>query len=349
MKTLLYIILAAVAPLAALQRRAESGDPEALYRLALVYERGFDTIPADSVRSVVLLHAAADRDFAPAQNYLGFLFGKGVGVPQNNDSAIFWIKRAADVGDPKAANNLAFLLLNDNHSDSCSVCSSSADTLGKLCPGRASRDSLAATYLIRAAETGLPTALTTLGTLFAQGRGVNPDTIRATKLFEAAISRGFHDAELHLLNLRGPYWNTLAPALKLELADHYFELGSPLIATDLLASVVPDSLPPVITDSLSAKAMESPISGLTRSEAAHAYNILAKAHSIGAGVNYDHSRANRYFAIAAALGDPEAEKIFNETIQIFPDILSSLFSPDELLTLRSYSDTRPTDSIIDFN
>lgn len=343
MKTLIYIILAAVAPLAALQRRAESGDPEALYRLALVYERGFDTIPEDSARSIALLHAAADRDFAPAQNYLGFLFGKGDLLPQNNDSAIYWIKRAADVGDPKAANNLAFLLLNDNHSDSCAVCSSSADTIRTSCPVRASRDSLAVTYLIRAAETGLPTALTTLGTLFARGRGVSPDTIQATKLFEAAISRGFHDAELHLLNLRGPYWSTLAPASKLELADHYFELGSPLIATDLLASIVPDSLPPVITDSLSSIVIESPISGLTRSEAAHAYTILAKARSLGAGVNYDHNRANRYFAIAAALGDPEAEKIFNETIQIFPDILSSLFSADELQTLRIYSDSSSKD------
>ena len=39
----------------AFESRAENGDPEAQYRLSAILERGFDTIPADSVRSLSLL------------------------------------------------------------------------------------------------------------------------------------------------------------------------------------------------------------------------------------------------------------------------------------------------------
>ena len=36
----------------AFEQRAESGDAEALYRLALILEKGYDTIPADTLRAI---------------------------------------------------------------------------------------------------------------------------------------------------------------------------------------------------------------------------------------------------------------------------------------------------------
>ena len=52
----------------AFERKAESGDPEAMYRLSALLERGFDTIPADTARSVSLLKRSARAGYAPAMN-----------------------------------------------------------------------------------------------------------------------------------------------------------------------------------------------------------------------------------------------------------------------------------------
>lgn len=207
-------------------------------------------------------------------------------VKQNPDSALFWIRLAADEGDPKAANNLAFLLLQTPS---------------------APNDSLAVRYLHRAADADLPTAITTLGSLYAEGRGVPQDTAKAVALFDRAIGLGFDDAQLHLLNLKGDSWLALPPEERLDTAIRYWRLGSPLIAVELLQS-------------LEAEAEAT----LSSSLIARTYALLGHAYSHGAGVSYDHAKANTYFAKAALLGDPAAQFIFAETLEIFPDALAHI-------------------------
>lgn len=301
MKSLLYLLLAAVSPFAAVERQAESGDPEAIYRLSVIYERGFDSIPADTVRSIALLRQAADKGYAPAQNYLGFLYSRGEMVRQDSDSARYWIGRAADSGDAKAANNLAFILLQNN---------SEAD------------DTLAVRYLTDAAEAGLPPALTTLGSLYAEGRAVPRDTIRAAGLFEKALEAGFRDAELHLLNLKGRDWMQMNASDRLDQSIKYWKMGSPLIGVELISGLMTDSL--------------GPIPGLDPKQTARVYALLGHAYSHGEGVSYDHAKSNRYFAVSALMGEPGAAFIFSETLDIFPDaILKHLFTTQELDELRA--------------
>ena len=62
-------------------------------------------------------------------------------------------------------------------------------------------------------------------------------------------------------------------------------------------------------------------------ETARAYALLGHAYSRGLGVGYDHAKANEYFARAAQLGDPSAQFILAETLEIFPDALRTLL-PD---------------------
>ncbi|MDE6006626.1 MAG: sel1 repeat family protein [Muribaculaceae bacterium] len=297
MKSLLYFFIAALAFLPSLFHKAEQGDPEALFRLSMIYENGLDSIAPDSVKSIALLRKSAAAGYAPARNYLGFLFKQGRFIRQNDDSARFWIKLAADDGDPKAANNLAFLLLNNENP---------AD------------DSLAVRYLNSAVNAGLPVAMTTLGSLYAEGRGVEKDTTLAVSLFNQAISLGFNDAQLRLLNLMGKNWLDLPPADRLELAIGYWNMGSPLIGVELLRELDDNAL-----------------TSLTRPELAKAYAILGHAYSHGAGIAYDHALANRYFAKAALLGDPAAQYIFAETLDIFPDAFADIFSQNELDALVS--------------
>lgn len=267
----------------AFTQKAESGDPEAMYRLSAILETGFDTIPADTVRSISLLRRAAAAGYAPAQNYLGFLYQKGNILPENPDSARYYIRMAADNGDNTAAHNYAFLLLGEKE---------------------AARDSLALGYLQRAADEGLPRSMTLLADLYAEGRVVEKDTLKAREYYEAAIGRGFHDAELRLLNMMGPEWRSLDSQDALSEAIRYWNMGAPTIAVELLHQIGP--LEP---------------------ETARAYALLGHAYSRGYGAPYDHRRANEYFARAALLGNPSAQFILAETLEIFPDALQDLL-PD---------------------
>lgn len=268
----------------AFERRAEEGDAEAQYRLSALLETGFDSIPADTVRSLSLLRRSADAGYAPALNYMGFLFQKGGILPADPDSARYYIRKAADRGDNLAAHNFAYLLLNEDDD--------------------ASNDSLAVEYLRKAAQAGMPQSQTLLADLYAGGKVLAADRNAAIRLYEDAIARGFHDAELRLLNMMGPEWQKLNAAEALSEAKRYWIMGAPTIAVELLHQIGP-----------------------YEPETAQAYALLGHAYSRGQGAPYDHRRANEYFARAAIMGNPSAQFILSETLEIFPDALQDLL-PD---------------------
>lgn len=59
------------------EKRVEAEDPEALYRMSVILEQGYDSIPRDSIRSISLLIKSAEKGFGEAQNYLGYLYRRG--------------------------------------------------------------------------------------------------------------------------------------------------------------------------------------------------------------------------------------------------------------------------------
>lgn len=289
----------------AFESKAENGDPEAQYRLSMLLERGFDTIPADTARSVSLLKRSATAGYAPARNYLGFLYHTGYPGKSDRflrvdpDSAIYWLSLAADAGDAKAAHNIAYLILSPS---------------GEQPERDVRKDSIALSYLRRAADAGLPQSMTLLADLYAEGCVLPCDTARAVSLYEKAISRGFPDAEVRLLNMMGPVWSKSDSRTSLGEALRYWNMGAPAIAVEFLSLIGPSD-----------------------PEAARAYALLGHAYARGRGVPYDHRLANEYFARAAILGNPAAMFILAETLEIFPDALDDLlpdlpdtFSPDEL-------------------
>jgi len=336
MKKLLYFLMllvtlsvAAMTPEArrsfhAFEQRAENGDPEAQYRLSILLEQGFDTIPADTIRSISMLRRSARAGYAPAMNYLGYLYQYGFPsapasdqfILQNTDSAQYYLHRAAVAGDPKAAHNLAYLLLNPSASGQ------ETDDENGWFGQKEKSDSLAVNYLTQAAEAGLPQSQTLLADLCVQGRGLAPDTLRAITLYEKAIAAGFHDAELRLLNMIGHKFDTLEPYDALSEAVRYWKTGAYAISTAILLHLT-STMPPDATAAITCKSDSVAI------RAAYilgrAYALLGHACSHGQGVQYDHRRANEYFARAAMLGDPSAQFILAETLEIFPDALASLF------------------------
>lgn len=281
----------------AMTRRAESGDPEAMYRLANLYERGYDSIAPDTARARDLLVRSADAGYAPAMNYLGFL------LIDNSDSSstpsddlrrgFSLLREACRKGDPKAASNLAFLILNDS--------------TGRFTTLVENPDSTAAAYLTAAADQGLPAACSLLADLYREGRILPADTLRAAELYETAASAGLADAEIRLINMSGPSWNRLPPEDALELGREYFSTFAPRAGTVLLDVAAKD---PGITG-------------------AHAKFLLSEAYATARGVDYDYYRSLELLRDSALAGYEPARKRLLEVLEMFPDTFPDI-DPDSL-------------------
>lgn len=276
------------------ERRAENGDAEAQYRLATVLETGWDSVPADSVRALELMRRSARNGFAPAMNYLGYLYGKGykVGdrklIPVDRDSSVMWLRRSADAGDPRAVSNLAYLLLNDTVS-------------GRTPEERLAADSTAYAYLVKGANSQIPTAFSMLGDMYRDGRWVKRDTLKAAANYEAALEHGLGDAEARLIALMGHRWQRLPQDSAFNLGLRYYTGYAPGAGVLLLerAAEIPDTI------GIGARAMA----------------LLGDAYSRGVGVKYSHDKSLEYFALAALTGNPSAMYILAETLEVFPDAL----------------------------
>lgn len=78
---------------------AENNDSYAFYRMGSIYQKGlsndnFTLIPDDNKAYEYILKAA-QNGLVSAQCRLGCYFEQGIGVPQNNETALKWYKKAA--------------------------------------------------------------------------------------------------------------------------------------------------------------------------------------------------------------------------------------------------------------
>jgi len=135
-----------------LQNAVEEGDPEAMFELGRLYEKGIG-VEQDVAKALELFHRSAAENFADAINDLGFLhFQGGLGVPQDQKKAIEYFSKAAELRHPEAMFNYA-ALIDDG-----------------VVEGRDQKD--AAEYLYRALRTGNEQVLDLLSenpTMFKQG------------------------------------------------------------------------------------------------------------------------------------------------------------------------------------
>ena len=93
---------------AACRRHAEQGDAGAQNSLGILYYRGLG-VPQDYAEAVKWHRKAADQGDAFAQSILGFLYGDGQGVPQDYVQAAKWYRLAAEQGQAFAQNNLGLM------------------------------------------------------------------------------------------------------------------------------------------------------------------------------------------------------------------------------------------------
>lgn len=83
--------------LLALTTMADAGDPVAQNKLGLMYGRGLG-VPKDDAIAASWYRKAADQEYAIAQYNLGVMYYYGRGVTQDRVAAFSWYRKAADQG-----------------------------------------------------------------------------------------------------------------------------------------------------------------------------------------------------------------------------------------------------------
>lgn len=151
-------------------------------------------------------------------------------------------------------------------------------------------------WLQYAADAGLPAAQSNLGDMFRLGLGCNPDTIRAQSFYEEAMRKGMRDAELKLLAMMGNKWAALEPDSALYKGLEYYNSGATIAGIDLIEKAASRGNPKALA-------------------------LMGDFYSRGEGVVYDYNKSVEYFIEAAFLGNPSAQFVVAELLEIFPDAL----------------------------
>lgn len=125
---------------------------------------------ANAAEAVRLYRAAAEGGFAPAQNNLGAMYEKGIGVKKSDQQAAYWYRRAADQGEPLAQHSLGVMYLQER--------------------GVEHDPARGAGWLERSATKGHPGACADLANLYWTGEGVPRDKTRALTWWLIAARSG---------------------------------------------------------------------------------------------------------------------------------------------------------------
>jgi hypothetical protein len=148
---------------------AERGDPEAQYRIGLMYEFG-KGYPQDKAQGIVWFLKAAEQNHAAAQTELAILYATGDGVAQDDRQAFDWFQKGATLGNPTAQYNLGLLYAKGQ--------------------GVKLDNAQAIAWWRKAAAQGMTVAQFKLGVAYENGEGVTRDPLLAYVNYAIAARSG---------------------------------------------------------------------------------------------------------------------------------------------------------------
>ena len=90
-----------------LETAASNNEPHALYQLGLYYAE-----KADLAKSIQYYQRAAELNYGDALLELYYIYGEGIGVEQDDDKALFFLKKVAELGNQEAIDELASMALS---------------------------------------------------------------------------------------------------------------------------------------------------------------------------------------------------------------------------------------------
>ncbi|KLN61689.1 hypothetical protein WH96_04985 [Kiloniella spongiae] len=225
-----------------IEHLAQQGDSNALVGLGYAYLKGEDR-PQNIALGLEYLEKGArdDNDQAIVMHRLGELYSKGKSIPQDFDKAVFWYKKAFELGVDYAGNDLGELYLNrtdipDNQLQAFKWFEKSAKAgfhgaqlkLAKYYYNdNKNRDLQAAfKWAYLAAEQENAEAQYLLAKLYDKGEGIGKDTSQAVRWFRHAVDNQNDLAKIALPLITGTFpdliMDPMAPET-LEPEDHYRE------------------------------------------------------------------------------------------------------------------------------
>jgi uncharacterized protein len=156
---------------------ADQGDASAQSSLGFMYGNGVG-VPENDVEAVKWYRQAADQGFLGGQYNLGVMYAKGEGVPENDAEAVRWFLLAAGQGDASAQENLGRMYAKGE--------------------GVTQNDGEAVRWYRLAADQGLASAQSNLGLMYANGKGVPKNDAEAVRWFRLAADQGLARAQYNL-------------------------------------------------------------------------------------------------------------------------------------------------------
>ncbi|MGD1922611.1 MAG: hypothetical protein ACFB03_00270 [Paracoccaceae bacterium] len=153
-----------------LDRAAQAGHPEALYRRGMARITGID-VEQDTRGAIIDLAAAAEARNSNAMRELARLYLSGLAGEIDQSRAISLLEQAGEAGNRKAMIELANLHI--------------------VGIGESATPEAAVDWLTRAAETGSGEAMHRLSVFYATGFGVEADADRAQYWVDRAVDIGF--------------------------------------------------------------------------------------------------------------------------------------------------------------
>ena len=156
---------------------AEQGNATAQTYVGYLYEKGLGA-PQDYTQALSWYRKAADQGHTPAQKNIGNLYEQGSGVTRDYGEAMRWYRKAADQEDAGAQTNIGYLY---------------EEGLGVPQDyGEAMR------WYRKAADRGEATAQNNIGVFYDKGYGVGQDYGEAMRWYRKAADQGNVDAEYNL-------------------------------------------------------------------------------------------------------------------------------------------------------
>lgn len=160
------------------------------------------------------------------------------------------------------------------------------------------RDLDSALYWIRkAGDEGDATAAANLGYLLTESKDIPYDEEEALKWLTIASEAGVPEAQKKMVELMKEHWEEWPLDSVLKKGEEYYLSRVPIVGVSLLEIAA-------------------------RNGNARAMALLGDAYSKGVGAVYDHQKSMDYFYEAAVKGDPAAQFIVAELLEIFPDALA---------------------------
>ena len=171
-----------------LESAVATGDPLAMMWLARVYSTGRMTFPLDKTKavsvakSVILeIESLANEANPEAMFLMGTAFAEGLAKPIDPELAVWWYRKAAQLGNTLAIHNLGNVYL--------------AGT------GVPQSDEQAVKWWLKAAEKGDAIPQFRLGNMYEEGRGVERNLEQAANWYSQSASRGNKSAAAALTRL----------------------------------------------------------------------------------------------------------------------------------------------------